>query len=132
MGGSKVTNVRMYDAMDRIVALCKLFRRRVVSMRIFYQNQFVLYSCAVFVCIGGAELFNAIFASYGYPVRSPHWINYFSSIAEGFGLLMVQNKISRNKSVEGLSAQSVSLFAFSYFVRAFTFPPCSTEQVQFW
>lgn len=89
-------------------------------------NIFTVYSCLLCAAVGAVQLLSV------FTLVEVHYIFYTSIAAEGFGLVVLRHRIGQNKSVKGISAQSVALFSFTYAVRAFTFPPLVAIQAQMW
>lgn len=76
----------------------------------FLKNPFQIYVCFLMVV-------SLLYHNLGGDVRDismANWLGYFSTIAEGFGLLILRQKIQGRASVMGVSRNSMVMFTLTY------------------
>eukprot|EP00929_Paragymnodinium_shiwhaense_P061386 TRINITY_DN30656_c0_g1_i1.p1 TRINITY_DN30656_c0_g1~~TRINITY_DN30656_c0_g1_i1.p1 ORF type:complete len:308 (-),score=42.54 TRINITY_DN30656_c0_g1_i1:517-1389(-) len=91
------------------------------------RNGFAAYGLFVLSWLVALRWLSSITSAYNTPV-----IWYFSAILEGYGLVFLRHRIAADRSVFGVSGQSVGIFSVTYLVRALTLPPFKYAYLFMW
>lgn len=94
-----------------------------------YKNPYVLYMCFLAVVAFSYFLHEGSFQK----VNANNWINYFATMAESGGLLVLRQSILQRNSVRGISGMSMLMFAMVYTSRMWElFPPLRMRWLHVW
>jgi hypothetical protein len=98
---------------------------------VFGINPFKLYGWGLALVVATCQGLSWFFSS-TYVLPPFHWELFFSAAAEGLALVVLRQRIIRQRSVEGISAQCLVMFLFSYASRAVSLPSLSVVSTNFW